>query len=68
MKKRPMKNPTKFGVKSIGKQEYTSSPSHLFIVKNPPSDVDPNVTDEQLDDALLQHCETSQKQLLDLKK
>jgi hypothetical protein len=56
----------KYGVKSIKKREHKPSPSHLFIVRNPPSDVDPKVTDEQLDEALLRHCETSHNQLAEL--
>ena len=58
----------KYGVKSIGRQEHKPSPSHLFIVRNPPSDVDPDVTNEQLDEALLRHCEASRDQLKELDK
>jgi len=66
MKKTMSQASKSYAVKSIGKQENRPSPSHLFIVKNPPSDVDPNVTDGQLMDSLLKHCETSHNQLQEL--
>jgi len=69
MRKRTMSEISKkYAVKSIGKQDHRPSPSHLFIVRNPPSGVDPAVTDEQLKEALLTHCQTSHKQLGELKK
>lgn len=67
MGKRVMNQTLKYAVKSIGRQGHRPSPSHLFIVRNPPSDVDPAVTDEHLREALLKHCETSHNQLQELK-
>jgi hypothetical protein len=58
-----MAEETKYIVPSINQR----APSQLRIVKNPPSDVNPNATQEKLFQALILHCKTSHEQLEQLK-
>lgn len=52
-------------VETLG-TEPSSVPTVLRSVPNPPSDFRADVTDEELFDALVTHCETSRRQVVAL--
>ena len=60
------KEERKYVVETIGATNNIG-PSELRIFKNPTSDVDPNVTQEQIFEALINHCKAAREQLKPLR-